>query len=172
MVKMASGDNFAQYAVLQISMPAGTPLVAPAPVQLMTGLTTLQKIAWSISKIEVDIPVAILNASTFVRMNMSLRSTGMVGIDVTFANAAMLWKKRIEHSLLSAVGFEYLSLPLVDNLSEPLLVLPQMLWGAMDLTNTADLLAFNAYFRIWYRNVELKDSDFWDLVQLQQPISS
>jgi hypothetical protein len=182
-VTTSSKEVYAQFAYSHLSLGS----LAGVSNKIETGLTTLTKIAWEISAIEIwTYWDQVLNLNTLgFRAGLSSQPLSVVGhelgsraiitaIDFLLEEFAKTQLGGggdiIPLSIDKGVGRGLAAVSVHHKLVEPMLVVPQSLYvfGIPDQAITTPDLDIDV--RVWYRNVELKDSEYWDLVQLLNPL--
>jgi hypothetical protein len=168
-------DVYPQYAVLSVPGTAG---VSGTNIQqLVTGLTNMQKVAWAVTRIEYDFPVAWLSqfGAGNKYLELGVTQNGSVAATLGLKGQSVIDNIRwCRAETPAAIGEVTLELPFIHDFppGNERLVLPQNIYAYLGWVSSANLTAANADIRVWYREVELTSQDWYDLLQLRLPLGS
>jgi len=167
-------DEFPQFAVLTATgIAAATGVVIN---QLVTGITSMQKVAWEVSRIEYEINKDLLQVifnSDQDEFHIGITQSNAPAQDITLQSASLIDKLTTlqQNDAVPATRFPTYW-PVVHEFSAPRLVLPQSLFAIMVWDTTLPLVAEKAIIRIWYREREVTKEDWYDLLQLRLPLGA
>jgi len=170
-------DNYLNWAVFEVLGTVATSGVVVT--QLQTGITNLQKVGWEISRIEYWIPEAWLSHA-----KMSAAASAIVMGVTQSASLSQSFSPRNQSGIdwfsiggqvvASSVGIQppHEQPFLHDFRDNPRLALPQCIFGALTWLSDANLTAVAALIKIWYKEVELSEANWYDLLQLRLPLGA
>jgi len=164
--------EYAQYFAAEVSLGGAAATEQSGYVRVSTGITNLQKEVWALSKVDIDTTALVATGNLQVwGLKLQTASQGLAAdIDLT-TNYVLFAAGQIKRQL-TAVGFTYDQRILTYDLTEPILMLPQNLYVSLYTFGANPQPAASVVARFWYRAFTMKEQDYWDLVQLQNPIIS
>jgi len=172
MITSKTKEEYGQFFYSKI-LVTGTPETYDYQ-KVETGLTTLQKVAFEISQIEYNLPADFLSAmpaSSELNIAFGLASQPLNPYGF-YQRSTILRRGLMIGQLGSYTGAWATAGEIVLN-ERPLVVPQSMYVFAGCVYSSEDPLAaveLEIELRFWYRTVELKDSEYWDLVQLLNPL--
>jgi hypothetical protein len=170
-------DTYLNWAVLEVAGAVAT--TGTVVTQLQTGITNLQKVAWEVSRIEYWIPEVWLSHAKMsaAASAIVLGLTQSASTSQSFSprnQAGVDWFSIGGQVVASSVGIQppHEQPFLHDFRDNPRLALPQCLYGALTWLTDANLTAVTALIKIWYREIELTEANWYDLLQLRLPLGA
>jgi hypothetical protein len=169
-------DRFDQWALLSVNPTAAAS--GGAVNQLQTGLSTMQKVAWAVSRIEYQPYRGLLGllttAAHWVNMFLSASSNAYTAEDICFNSPVY---DSIRWSLLhtpAALGENIVKDPWVKEyaVGRELLVLPQQIFAGVNWSFAGAAAATTCRIKVWYKEIEVTSEDWYDLLQMRMPIGA
>jgi len=171
-------DRFDQFAVLSCAFTASAG--AFVKTRLETGITTLQKIAWVVSRIEYEVSPGVLSyiIDALDHVDWIITASASELEAVNFTSPSIYDKMGFVTRVVSAAALTFRECrPTVFVKQFPpgheMLMLPQCLYLGLSWV-TAAALATTKYVRarVWYKELELGPADWYDLLQLRLPLGT
>lgn len=169
-------DNYSQFAVLNVAGVAAT--TGTVVEQLVTGITNMQKVAWEVGRIEYLVPLLWVAYSRLAAysdyITFGVTQSGSATQVVSGVNPSIIDFVNVgAGETLSNVGYKMpLLQPIVHAFHDPILMLPQNIFGVLRWVTTTAIDATGINARIWYKEIELGPADWYDLLQLRLPLGA
>jgi hypothetical protein len=171
-------DQYPQWAVLKV--PGVAAATGGEIAQLQTGITNLQKVAWAVKEIDYLFPYswmgsAMVNVDSYI--GFAVTQSAHAAQNPSPDNPAILDFASLGGKVKAVGGGEAyavpsLTLPIRHLFEEPVLLLPQNIYGFLFWDTDDNLNTLEAMARIWYKEVELGPQDWYDLLQLRLPLGA
>ncbi len=170
MASKAPQERFAQFAYLSVTESAANTLTTK---KLETGISVHDKIAWLISRIEYNTPdILLIGSADALEYGLSAVQDSAMMAALTTDQSVLDYNINALMVYGAAASANIINRPIIKDLSS----LP----GGGYLTSAHSLYAFSrgtslasaatVYVKVWYQTVELQNEEFWDLVQMHQPL--
>jgi hypothetical protein len=179
LIKSTQQREYAQFFLGTIVNP-GTGAVETVYKKVETGLTTQNKIGWEITGMElyiVDPWDEVANLQNLNSVRMALAANQLYGMNPLSPSMYVHrgWFRTLGALANTPPVVQINSMmvpnPFVWDFNEPILILPQSLYVGLEVSSDAtEEISF--CFRVQYRNIELKEAEFYDLLQLYNPLGS
>jgi hypothetical protein len=170
-------DQYPQWAVLKVPGVAATSGLEIS--QLQTGITNLQKLAWAVKQIDFLFPYAwigaLQNSSRYFgfAVTQSARTAQNPSPDnPAILDFSALGGKVVDPGEGESYSVPHTVMPIRHSFADPILLLPQNIYGFLFWDTDLNITTDEAMARIWYKEVELGPQDWYDLLQLRLPLGA
>lgn len=163
-------ERFAQYAFLALTESAANTLTS---LKLETGLTVADKRAWLISRIEYTLPLGLLVGSADgIEFGIAAVQASVMDLPLSTDQGVLDYNNVGVGVWGAAANAQVYDTRHIRDWSQlpggGLLTSGHSIYAWVKGTSLAS--ACSVYVKIWYQTLELANDEFWDLVQLHQPL--
>lgn len=176
MIKQTNNREYSQFFIGTIENP-GVAAQESVTKKIETGLTVIQKIGWELSAIEAylvdpwDTTPEDLDSVRF-SLGSSANPSSLQSPSCYLSRGWLRIGGNQDNPVVPKRDGGFMPNPLVWYLDEPVLCLPQAMYLNLEVAGTGVLNVMTWVLRVHYRNIELKEAEFYDLLQLYNPLGA
>jgi len=166
-------DNYIQKAIGKVTFNPGAASTGFAVNQLVTGLTSQQKLAWEVHRISYFIPPGVLVAlsAQLERIKVGLTASSTTAQSEYILNASIYDYAEIQ-VIQSLAADAFVTSPIIHDFFQPMLIVPQMLYVFCAYYTGGAAGPHDIYAQIDYKEKEVGPEDWYDLLQMRMPLGA
>lgn len=168
-------DTFVQFAYMTV--PGAVAASGVALQQLVTGITNMQKVGWAVSRLEFYFNPQWMGEMTTPGdvISLGLTQSGSLTQNLGPGGMSMIDQVILACGAMTALAlpYDYHQQPVIHDFGQnERLVLPQTLFMSLEWDVTGALTVPGAGLRVFYKEYELSEKDWYDLLQLRLPLGA